>query len=117
MTVEDLVKEAYVNNPQIEQAVLNMQNNLITIRAEQNGMLPVLDAFGYYGLRLWVETPNPNATSIGGGNTATNSSIPGGYGGTLANLFGQNNPDFGVGINFNVPLRNRTAQADQLRSQ
>ena len=43
MTQEDLVKQAYVNNPQIEQAVLSMKNNEITIKAEKNGLLPVLD--------------------------------------------------------------------------
>ncbi len=48
-SVEDLVKQAYVNNPQIEQAVLNMKNNEITIRAFKNGLLPVVDAYGFYG--------------------------------------------------------------------
>ena len=38
MQVEDLVKAAYTNNPQIEQAVINMQNNQITIRGEKNGL-------------------------------------------------------------------------------
>ena len=28
-----------------------------------------------------------------------------------------NYPDYGVGVNVNIPLRNRTAQADQVRSQ
>jgi outer membrane protein len=32
LQVEDLVREAYANNPQIEQAVLNMKNNQITIK-------------------------------------------------------------------------------------
>jgi outer membrane protein len=32
LQVEDLVKVAYANNPQIEQAVLNMKNNEITIK-------------------------------------------------------------------------------------
>ncbi|HEV2618983.1 MAG TPA: TolC family protein, partial [Acidobacteriaceae bacterium] len=35
MPVEDLVKQAYTNNPQIEQAVLSMKNNEITIKAEK----------------------------------------------------------------------------------
>ena len=32
MQVDDLVRQAYTNNPQIEQAVLNMKNNQITIQ-------------------------------------------------------------------------------------
>ena len=34
---------------QREQAVLAMKNNEITIRGEKNGLLPVVDAFGFYG--------------------------------------------------------------------
>src|SRR5258707_15595716 len=33
------------------------------------------------------------------------------------NTFNNNAPDKGVGVNINVTLRNRTAQADQARSQ
>ena len=87
MTVEDLVKEAYVNNPQIEQAVLNMQNNLITIRAEKNGMLPVLDAFGYYGSQSIGRKPQ-NAIILGcGGTTVTNSVSGRVWRNALQNLF------------------------------
>ena len=49
MSAEDLVQQAYVNNPQIEQAVLSMKNNEITIKAEKNGLLPVVDAYAFYG--------------------------------------------------------------------
>lgn len=118
MPVEDLVKEAYTNNPQIEQAVLNMKNNEITIRGEKNGLLPVVDAFGFYG-----------GSAVGGSlNTAKNpfsgqapsqvgNTVPGGYGGALQDLFTGRTPDYGVGVNINIPLRNRVAQADQARSQ
>ena len=41
------MKQAYENNPQIEQAVLTMSNNKITIKAFKNGLLPTVDA-------LWV---------------------------------------------------------------
>ncbi len=118
MPVEDLVKEAYTNNPQIEQAVLNMKNNEITIRGEKNGLLPVVDAFGFYG-----------GSAVGGSlNTAKNpfsgqapsqvgNTVPGGFGGALQDLFTGRTPDYGVGVNINIPLRNRVAQADQARSQ
>ncbi len=49
MKQDELVQQAYVNNPQIEQAVLSMKNNEITIKAEKNGMLPVVDAYAFYG--------------------------------------------------------------------
>ena len=61
MPVEDLVKEAYANNPQIEQAVLNMKNNEITIKAVKNGLLPTVDAYAFYGGSGLGGAQNPNA--------------------------------------------------------
>jgi len=115
-TVEDLVKEAYTNNPQVEQAVLTMQNNLLTIRAEKNGLLPTLDAYAFIGSQAIAGTPNANATNLGTGTTAS-PTVPGGYGGALQNLFTGEYPNYGAGVNLSVNLRNRTAQADQVRSQ
>ncbi len=40
-----------------------------------------------------------------------------GYATAFGNLFNGSAPDKGVGVNINVTLRNRTAQADQARSQ
>jgi outer membrane protein len=119
MPVEALVKEAYTNNPQIEQAVLSMKNNEITIKAEKNGLLPTIDAYGFYGTSSVAGPLNGNATAIcfSPPCTAAVSTIPGGYGGALSNLFTNAYPDYGGGININISLRNRVAQADQARSQ
>ncbi len=117
MPVEDLVKVAFVNNPQIEQAVLAMQNNEITIRGEKNGLLPIVDVFGFYGTSALAGVTNPNALNLGTTGTTSPSSVPTGYYGALQNLFAANNPDYGFGVNLNIPLRNRVAQADQARSQ
>jgi outer membrane protein TolC len=40
-----------------------------------------------------------------------------GYGGTLNQLVNSTAPDKGAGISINIPIRNRTAQANQIRSQ
>ena len=117
MPIEDLVKVAFVNNPQIEQAVLAMQNNEITIRGEKNGLLPIVDVFGFYGTSALAGVTNPNALNLGTTGAASPSSVPTGYYGALQNLFAANNPDYGFGVNVNIPLRNRVAQADQARSQ
>ena len=126
--IEDLVSEAYRVNPQVEQAVLSMQNNKITIRAEKNGLLPVVDAFGFYGANALGGQQNPllncatGVSGLGSTTTAFTPCPPGlvqtkGFGSTLVNLVDNNYPDYGVGVNVNIPLRNRTAQADQVRSQ
>jgi hypothetical protein len=43
--------------------------------------------------------------------------FPPGYGGAFSNLFNSTAPDKGVGVNVNVPLRNRQNQADNVRSE
>jgi outer membrane protein TolC len=118
MSVEALVQEAYKNNPQIEQAVLSMKNNEITIKAEKNGLLPVVDAYAFYGASALAGGQNPGAL-----NFDTDSVYPPGqfppvsYGSALSKLANNSSPDKGVGVNVTIPLRNRVAQADQARSQ
>ncbi len=117
--IEDLIREAYANNPQIEQAVLNMKNNQITIKAEKNGLLPVVDAYGFYGAAAAGGLVNPNCALEATAQGYPVSSCPAsaGYGTVLSNTVNNSFPDYGVGVNITIPLRNRTAQADQARSQ
>ena len=118
MPVEDLVKEAYLNNPQIEQAVLNLKNNEITIKAFKNGLLPVIDAYAFYGGSALGGAQNPNAIDFTTNKPYPPGTFPSfGYGTVLQNTLNNNAPDKGVGVNMTITLRNRTAQADQARSQ
>lgn len=120
-SVEDLVKQAYVNNPQIEQAVLNMKNNEITIRAFRNGLLPIVDAYAFYGGSAVGGAKNPiqvcTDQTVGNCTTAQGGGSAASYGTVFQNTLNNNAPDYGVGVNINIPLRNRAAQADQARSQ
>lgn len=113
---EELVRQAYANNPQIEQAVLNMKNNEITIKAFKNGLLPTVDAYAFYGgaALAGVQNPHLDCTQIGPGVCPVATT---GYGDALQNSFNNTYPDKGVGVSINIPLRNRIAQADQARSQ
>jgi outer membrane protein len=118
MPIEGLITEAYANNPQIEQAVLNMKNNRITIKAEKNGLLPVLDAFAFYGATGLGGAQSPGAADFETGGTYPPGFFPSvSYGTAVGNLFNSSSPNKGIGVNLSVPLRNRTAQADQARSQ
>ncbi|GAC1418883.1 MAG: hypothetical protein NVSMB62_11050 [Acidobacteriaceae bacterium] len=125
MSQEDLVRQAYTNSPQIEQATLNMKNNEITIRGEKNGLLPTVDAYAFYGASTIGGSQNALENCSGsftGGSfvpcTPTTGGInPTGYGTVVGNLFNSTAPDKGVGVNITIPLRNRVAQADQARSQ
>jgi len=113
-----LVQLAYTNNPQIEQAVLSMKNNEITMKAERNALLPTVDAYAFYGASQLAGGQNPNALNFATGATYPPGQFPPiSYGTAIGNLFNSSAPDKGVGVNITVQLRNRVAQADQARSQ
>jgi outer membrane protein TolC len=43
--------------------------------------------------------------------------LPTGFGGAFSDAFNNSSPDYFVGVNLNIPIRNRVAKADQYRSE
>jgi outer membrane protein TolC len=117
--IEDLVRQAYASNPQIEQAVLQMKNNEITIKAFKNNLLPTVDAYAFYGGSALGGVQNPALVCDFTTNApcAPNTFPTRGMNDVLSNTYNGRYPDTGVGVNINIPIRNRIAQADQARSQ
>lgn len=120
--VEQLVQQAYANRPEVEQSVLQLKNNEITLKGVKNGLLPTVDVYAYYSGAALGGKQSPY--SAGDICSPTNSDTvfctpavqTSGYGSVLQNTFNNSFPDKAVGININIPIRNRTAQADQARS-
>jgi outer membrane protein TolC len=79
-----------------------------------------LDVYAFYGSSGLGGSQNP---VLNCGSTTKFVACPAGsvsshgYGDVLSDLFNNANPDKGIGFNLTVPLRNRTAVADQARSQ
>jgi outer membrane protein len=115
MPVEELVQKAYANRPEIEQNILNLRNDEITLRAVKNNLLPVVDVYGFYGAAALGGAKSPFCSAEFFGPTACNVPTVG-YGTVFSDLFKSSGPDKGAGINVNIPLRNRTAQALQARA-
>jgi len=113
-TPEELTKQAFQNRPELEQAVLSLKKDAITLKGARNAMLPVLDAYGFYGASGVGGSPNKNCMF---GTISCASTTTSGYSDVFGDLFNSSSPDKGLGFNFQIPLRNRTAQADQARSQ
>jgi outer membrane protein len=138
ISLDDAVKEAIQNRPEIEQAELNLKNAGIEIKATKNGLLPQLNISGEYqavGLG-GVETktlttsaivgPNPLSpiwdTTLGAPSTTlfepltgTVSSqkfvFPGGMGDSLNRMITGAAPLFAGTLTLTLPIRNRAAQA------
>ena len=112
--VEELVQRAYANRPEIEQNIINLRNNEITLRAVKNNLLPTVDIYGYYGSAALGGQRSPVCQPLFGPDSCTVPTV--GYGSVFTNLFNSSGPDKGAGMNVNIPLRNRTAQALQARA-
>ena len=113
--MEDLVRKAYANRPEIEQNILNLRNTEITMRAVKNNLLPTVDVYAFYGSAALGGSKSPYCSPDIFGPTACNVPTVG-YSTVFSNLFNGSGPDKGAGVNVNVPLRNRTAQALQARA-
>ena len=113
--VEELVQKAYANRPEIEQNILNLRNDEITLRAVKNNLLPTVDLYGFYGAAALGGAKSPFCSTEFFGPTACNVPTVG-YGTVFSDLFKSSGPDKAAGINVNIPLRNRTGQALQARA-
>jgi outer membrane protein TolC len=114
--VEALVQEAFQRRPELEQAVLTLRNDEITLKGARNALLPSLDVYGFYGASIIGGPVNKNCNFAGISCTVTGNTAPGGYGGVLSDLVNSTAPDKGVGFNLTIPIRNREAQSKQERS-
>jgi outer membrane protein len=112
--VEELVQKAYANRPEIEQNILNLRNDEITLRAVKNNLLPQVDVYGFYGASALGGAKSPFCSPFFGPTSCDVPTV--GYGSVFTNLFNSSGPDKGAGVNVNIPIRNRTAQALQARA-
>jgi outer membrane protein len=117
--VEDLVQEAFKQRPELEQAVLQLKNNEITLKGARNALLPILDGYAFYGATASGGAQSPDCLNLfsASGGPCPPDFVPSiGYASTLSNLVNSTGPNKGVGFTVTVPIRNRTAQAQQARS-
>jgi outer membrane protein len=120
--VEDLIQEALQARPEIASARINLTNLEISRKSLKNALRPTLDLYAFYGAAGLGGEQNPafpdcTAGGIPGETCLPPGTIPrSGYPNAFHDLFNSSAPDKGVGVNLNVVLRNRSAQADQVRS-
>ena len=60
MSVDDLVREADANRPDVEQAILNLRIDELTLKGVKNGLLPTLDVEAFYGASALGGAVSPN---------------------------------------------------------
>jgi len=115
--VEALVQEAFQHRPELEQAVLTLRNDQITLKGARNALLPTLDVYGFYGSSAIGGSQSPDCIDFFTGEYCPANTYPTvGYGSVAQNLFNSSASDKGAGFTLNIPIRNRQAQAEQERS-
>ena len=113
--VQDLIKAAQRNRPELAETDIDLVNRQISRRAARNALLPSLSAVAFYSGSGLAGPLNPiYDTSQLGPNVST---VPTDFNGALLNAFNNTAPDYYVGLNLNIPIRNRVAKADQYRSE
>jgi outer membrane protein TolC len=106
--VDDLVKSALNQRPDLAQANLQIQSGEISVKADKNNQRPQLDLIGNFQTRGSTETP---FTTAGDAGTGLLNAPPADLG--LAGL--KTSRIYQAGIQFSVPIPNRVAQADAAR--
>src|SRR5579859_4937015 len=121
---EDLVNEALRHRPELVESRIQLHTQELSNKAVRSALLPTLDAYAYYGGAGVGGVQNPSNICGAPGNPGFGCTSPTGplfpttgYGDTLNQLVNSSAPDKGVGLQLNIPLRNRAAQAVQIRSE
>lgn len=120
---QDLIHEALSGRPELAQSRIDLTNRDINRKAARNSLLPSLDFVASYGGSGLAGEQNPNITCGSPNASAPPNCMPAnsvprtGYNNAFARLFDNSNPNYAFGLQLSIPIRNRAAQADQVRSE
>ena len=110
----DLIAQALVGRPEIEQLHINLDSSQINLIGSKNALLPSLSAFADVNNAGLTGPVNPLANGSAG---VPDPYFIGGYGNLLSQIFRRNFPNYSIGFSLNIPFRNRIAQADFVTDQ
>jgi outer membrane protein len=136
---DDLVNDALRHRAELVESRIQLNSQELSNKAVRSALLPTLDLFAYYGGSGLGGAANPANLCVNEAPAAQQEAFCSGpdpfytqngvvpiinpafptasYGSTLNQLVNSAAPDKGVGLQLNVPLRNRAAQAAQVRSE
>jgi outer membrane protein len=120
--IDDLISDSLRHRPELVESRIDLNSRELSNKAVRSSLLPTVDLFAYYGGSGVGGNFNSNApvcTTPDQQFCTQPSQIPPstGISSTLNQLVNSSAPDKGVGLQLNIPLRNRAAQAVQIRSE
>ena len=108
--VQEMIDAALKNRTEVQENSLTLKNSELSRKTARNALLPSLSVYGFIEGTGYAGPPNPLIP-----DNVTNS--PSTYGGAVQNAFNYSSPEYQVGFQLNVPLRNRVAKASQDRTE
>lgn len=126
---QDLINDALNHRAELAESKIDLTNREINNKAVRNALRPTLDLYAYYGgsglggdinpTAQFCSPTNPSSFCINPANLPPQyrNSRTAPYSTALQNLVTSAAPDKGVGLSLNIPIRNRLAQADQVRAE
>jgi outer membrane protein len=125
--VQDLISEALGQRPEVEQSRIGLEDTRLSMLGTKDALLPSLtftlsaSNAGQAGQVNSIPTVQNLTTggfvTIPHDPTKVNSFFLGGYGTALNQLFSRKFPSYSAAFSFNMPIRNRSAQADLIAQQ
>jgi outer membrane protein len=116
--LQDALADAERNRPDIRTAQMNLQNEQISTQYTANNLLPTGNVFGQYasaGLQgNCIVTARASCNAVG---LPLGTVVPSGTSASLSQTIQGTFPEESVGFALTLPLKNRAAQADNLRAQ
>ncbi|HUC27939.1 MAG TPA: TolC family protein [Candidatus Acidoferrum sp.] len=125
---EDLINDALRHRAELVESRIDLNSREFSNKAVRSALLPTLDLFAYYGgsglggdlkpgLTLCTPGENPITTGCAVVPPDFQTSKVVSYSTALDNLVTSAAPDKGIGLQLNIPIRNRAAQSLQVRSE
>lgn len=111
--IAQLIAEAEKNRPDVSEDQIAMQIAQNNLKSIKNELLPRLSLFGEYVGSGFAGQLNPACALPAGECTTT---LPTDFSGAFDNTFNYSSPEYTLGFNLTLTLRNRLAKADQFRA-
>ncbi len=113
----ELIRAANANRPDLLSTGIQVENSNIALEGSRNELLPEVDLVGGYSASGLAGSANRGYQSVLGTPLPANLNYQGNYGNALGQIGSQSYPTFSVGVNLNLPLRNRVGEADVVRDE
>lgn len=134
---EEALKEAYAKRPDLLEQEYNLKNAALDVKATHNALLPTATLSAQYGTVglagnstqvLTTQTIAGAPVVDANGNPVAGDFLPlvvpvttrknfAGFSDAMSSLIHNSNPDYSAQISITIPIRNRSLQADNQRSQ